>query len=254
MASFFSKFIRGGAATGGALYADIARQELRAGIMTERDKVLNDNRLSLEKQRQEFQTAKHKETLALSESQYQRNLESPRAKTDKINLDSAKKLEALKIEYNKAESAEDRTNIARKMAAEQGKPIESRPGTTSGPTAAMKEAKVLVSLDEFPDEASALRFLKSKEGNMTREIFKAILSKQEDDLLSPDDPNYLSFEEALTKARDMAKPSDAMGGDEKAQHENNTKYPSIKTQAEFDKLPSGALYFDVFDGKSYRKP
>jgi len=262
MASFLQKFIRGGAEMGGKLFADQAREQMRADIMAKRDQVLNENRLSLEQQRQEFSTAQHQEIMAQKEQHFQREQESPRAKAEGIALSSAENLQSLKEQYASAETDAERADIAKLMAAEQGKPMENVVGSGSGPTAAQKEARVLAQLDEFKDEAEALKFLKSKEGNMTRELFKAMQAKQENDLISPDDPNYLTLEQMLTKAREISKSKPANpdtktsvspkdGGNE---HFNTTNNPSVSTQEEFDKLESGALYFDVFDGKSYRKP
>ena len=256
MAGFLSKFIRGATSTGAELYADQAREELRAGIMADRDKVLNANRMSLEKSRQEASTIQHQERMAQQQSQFETTQASPRAKADKIALGSVERLEALKVDYAAAKTDEERSGIARLMAAEQGKPVETSGAKGTGPTAATKEARILATLEEFGSEAEALKFLKSKEGNMTREIFKAIIDKQENSMLSPDDPGYLSLDAALKQAREMAKPTKpATGGDgDDIEKFNTTKYPSVATQADFDKLKSGELYFDVFDGKSYRKP
>ena len=259
MASFFSKFVRGAAATGGALYADMAREELRAGIMTERDAVLNANRTELETSRQAASTKQHEERLAQQESQFTRGQDTPRARADEIKLGSVERLEALKVDYSAATTDEDRSSIAKQMAAEQGKPVETSGAKGTGPTAATKEARILATLDEFESEAAALKFLKSKEGNMTLELFKAIGVQQEADFIRPGDEGYMSTEERLKEARRLSKPvkpAKPITGDDDTGIEqfNTTDNPSVKTQADFDKLESGALYFDVFDGKSYRKP
>ena len=91
---------------------------------------------------------------------------------------------------------------------------------------------------------------------MTKSIFTQLLKSQEDAMLSPDDPEYLTVDAALIKAREIAKPQKPVtkGGGDTTEHFNTTKNPSVGTQADFDKLESGALYFDIFDGKSYRKP
>ncbi len=256
MASFFSKFMRGATATGGALFADIAREELRAGIMTERDKVLNDNRIGLEKSRQDASTLQHKERLAQQESQFTRRLDEPGHKADKIKLGSAEKLQALKAEYAAAKTGEERTRIANLMAGEQGKPVETSGARGTGPTAATKEARILATLDEFENEAAALKFLKTKEGNMVSTLFKALIAKQEDAYLDPEDPEYLSIEDMLKQAREMAKPDKPVtsGGGKEVEHFNTTKHPSVRTKADFEALDSGVEYFDVFDGKTYWTP
>ncbi len=260
MAGFFQKFARGAATAGGALYADVAREQLRAGIVADRDKVLNANRMTLEQERQEFQTGQHKELMAQKESQFQRSLDTPRAKAEKISLGSTERLEALKVDYAAAETDEERSGIAKLMAAEQGKPIETSGAKGTGPTAATKEARILATLDEFENEAAALKFLKSKEGNMTREIFRAMIEKQEDAFVRPGDEGYLSLEDMLKEARELAKPTKptkpvttGAAGDD-TEHFNTTKNPSVKTQEDLEKIESGKLYFDVFDGVSYRKP
>ena len=256
MASFLSKFTRGAAAAGGALYADVAREQLRADIMSQRDSVLNDNRTTLEKSRQEFETGQHKERMAQKESEFQRGLETPRAKAEAISLGSTERLEALKVDYSAATTDEERSSIAKLMAAEQGKPVEISGVKGTGPTAATKEARILATLDEFENEAAALKFLKGKEGNMTLELFKALGAKQEGAFIRSGDEGYMSTEELLKEARRLSKPAKpATGGDDTGIEQfNTTKYPSIKSQDDFDKLKSGDLYFDVFDGKSYRKP
>lgn len=55
MAGFFAKFARGAASAGATLYADQAMQELRADILSKRDKVLQTNKLELEKERRIYQ-------------------------------------------------------------------------------------------------------------------------------------------------------------------------------------------------------
>jgi len=256
MASFLQKFARGGAAAGGVLFADMAREQLRAGIMTERDDVLNANRQTMEKSRQEASTLQHEQRLAQQESEFVRGLDSPRAQADKIKLTSAKNLENLKTQYAAATTDAERDTIAKQMAAEQGKPLEGKPGSGTKPTAGIQEARVLATLDEFKNEAEALKFLKSKEGNMVKSVFTQLLQSQEDAMVQPDEQNYLTVEAALLKAREIIKPQKPAtgGGDGDIEQFNTTKHPSVKTQADFDKLESGALYFDVFDGKSYRKP
>ncbi len=259
MAGFFQKALRGAAATGGALYADVAREQLRADIVTKRDEVLNANRTTLQKSQQEFETGLHKERMAQKESEFQRGLETPRARVEEISLGSVERLEALKADYAAAATDEERSSIAKLMAAEQGKPVETSGAKGTGPTAATKEARILATLDEFENEAAALKFLKSKEGNMTLELFKALGDQQEAAFIRPGDEGYLSLKDMLKKARKLAKPvkpaKPITGGDDTGIEQfNTTKNPSVKTQADFDKLESGALYFDVFDGKSYRKP
>tara|TARA_R110000803_G_scaffold5230_9_gene17369 strand:+ start:843 stop:1661 length:819 start_codon:yes stop_codon:yes gene_type:complete len=272
MASFFSKFVRGASQSGATLYADVARDQMRADIQTKRDTVLNNNRTEAARTSQEASTLQHKERLAQRESEYQRNQQSrlaqreseyqrnqqsPQAKAAKIKLASAENLGTLKAAYSAATTDEERESISKQMAAEQGKPVENLATKAgAGPTAATKEARILATLDEFPSEAAALKFLKSKEGNMVKSIFTQLLKSQEENYLSPDDPNFLTVETALLKARDIAKPQkqEVGGDDNNTEHFNTTKYPSIQTQEDFNKLKSGDLYFDIFDGKSYRKP
>ena len=251
MASFFSKLVRGGAAAGGVLYADVAREQLRADIMSQRDSVLNDNRMSLEKGRQEFETGLHKERMAQKDLEFERSLETPRAKSDAIVLGSMERLEALKVAHAAATTDEERTSISNKMMAEQATPVETSKDGES--TAAIREARILVTLEEFKTVADALKYLRSKEGNMTLELFRAMADKQDSLFLGPGDDGYQSTEEMLIEARRLAKPSDSTASGDR-EHFNTTKYPSVRTQADFDKLKSDDMYFDIFDGEEYRKP
>lgn len=259
MASFLSKALRGATQAGGALYADIAREQFRAGIVTERDAVLNGNRQAMEKSRQEASTLQHKERLAQQESQFTRGLDSPRAQTDKLNLASAKRLEALKVAHHAATTDEERKSIARQMAAEQADPLEGKPGSVIKPTAGIQEARILAKLEDFKNEAdpvaAALKFIKSKEGGMVKSLYTQLLKAQEEAMVLPGDPGYLTVEDAYLKGKEIARSKKPVtGGDDgKIEHFNTSKNPSVKTQADYDKIKSGEEYFDIFAGKSYRK-
>jgi hypothetical protein len=56
MASFLSKFARGAAGAGAKLFADQNRENMRADLMSKRDAVLHQNRMSVETSRQQFQS------------------------------------------------------------------------------------------------------------------------------------------------------------------------------------------------------
>jgi hypothetical protein len=56
MASFFSKFARGAATTGAKLFADQHMENIRADLMSKRDAVLHQNRMSAQRSSQKFQT------------------------------------------------------------------------------------------------------------------------------------------------------------------------------------------------------
>ena len=63
MASFFSKFARGATQAGATLYADVARDQMKAEIQTKRDSVLNDNRTEAARISQEASTLQHQHRL-----------------------------------------------------------------------------------------------------------------------------------------------------------------------------------------------
>lgn len=255
MSSFLSKFVRGGAEAGAALFADQAREELRADIAAQRDKVLNDNRQKLQQDQQDFTAGQASQARAQQELDHKRTMTEPRAQADAITLTSKENMQALKADYAKAETDAQRSVIAKKMAAESGKPIENLPVKAGGgPTAAQKEARVLATLDEFENEAEALKFLKSKEGNMTKEIFKALVAKQDGLMLTEKDDGYQTFEEMLTQAREMARPEaqkeePAEVVRPKLTDEDKATATKVGTQEEYDSLKVGTLFLNTTNNK-----
>lgn len=261
MGNFFQKMVAGAASAGAPLYADMAREKLRADIGAKRDAVLHQNRLDIENQRQQATTALHDEKMAQQQSQFDAEMahkkESATASAAAADIanTSAKNLAQLKADYTNAKTDEERSTIANLMAAEQGKPVENLPSTAtgSGNTAAMKEAKVLATLDEFETPAEALRFLKSKEGDMTRDIFQALVKKQEDGLMPEESKK--PFDVLLKEAREMAKkPKKAT--EPAPQPETPTVTPELKasaskvsTQEEYDALPQGSLFLNTTNNK-----
>lgn len=251
MSSFFSKAIRGAATTGAALFADQAREQMRSDIGAQRDKVLNDNRMRMQKDQQDFTRGQTEAARASDEVKYQRQQEGPKAKSDALKLDSETKIAALKANYSKAETDAERSSIAKQIAAESGRPVENMATKAGGgPTASQKEARVLATLDEFKNEAEALKFLKSKEGNMTKEIFKALIAKQEALMLTEKDEGYATFEDMLTQAREMAKP-EAQKADPvetvrpALTDELKTSAAKVSSQEEYDALKPGVLFLNT---------
>ena len=255
MASIFSKMVRGASETGAVLFADMAREKLRSEIGAERDKVLHENRMRIQKDQQDFVAGQTSQARANELSDIERAKNSPRAQSDVIKLGSEQKLATLKDNYSKAETDAERSSIAKQIAAESGKPVENlMTKTGGGPTASQKEARVLATLDEFKNEAEALKFLKSKEGDMTKEIFKALVAQQETNMTREGEEGYLAFDEMLKKARDMAKPESQKPEVEevvrpKITDEDKQSAARVSTQDEYDKLKSGALFFNTTNNK-----
>jgi len=256
MASFLQKFIRGAATTGGQLYADQAREEMRAGIMAKRDEVLNTNRQNIDQQRQEFQAGESEKQRTAQQNSSQQQLAD-------LKLQNAQGAALLNKQYKEAKTDEERQEIAKQIMAAQGKPVDIAGGATKI-TADEQKVKALVADGAFKTKAEAWKFLKGGNKNLAVTIFKMLVEQQDSAFVQPSDPTYRTMQEMLDASKRMAKgdneqpitpdTTDAEPNNASTTDTTDAEPKTISTQAAYDALASKAIYVNSADGKEYRKP
>lgn len=229
MPSFLSKFVRGVATEGAELYADKARVQLRDKLMAERDAVLQENRMSVQKQQQAYQSGE----------------------ADKINL---RREEAATTATTAQTEAAELKATAKVTEAETkfgyDKELAGMRGTSGAKTPAdVLKVKALVASGRVETEADAWDLVLNNVAIPAKDIFKVLADSQVDgftgEKLKEGDKGYMTTEDMTKEAKRIA------SGKEK---KPDAGIPKPTTQADFDALKSGDIYIDPDDGKKYRKP
>jgi len=174
MASFLSKFVRGGSAAAGQLYADSYMQDQRAEIMAKRDSVLNKNRMDLDRQQQEFRSKEAEKTR-------QARMESPQSQLNEMKLANAKELDSLKKAWADAETDDERREIVKQARNVLGQNFESQVNPKGKMTAERQNvlARVRASTTGLTEEEAYAELDRPKPVSRDT-IFKALVTDNSD--------------------------------------------------------------------------
>lgn len=231
MASFLQKFIRGTAAAGSDLYADQARLELREKLLAEREAVLQKNRMGVEQKKQAYET-QQSAAAAIAEK---KELEEQRA-------------------YD-----EGRSDV--KFGRDKELTSLRASSSTKTPSDVLK-VKALVKSEAAKDEAEAWRMILGDDIS-TNSIFKSLDQGQDTGFgkLQKGEEGYMSVEDLITEAKRIKKsitnpvdvtPKPKDPKDHGKPDVDNIGSPkTITTQAEYDALEDGAVYY--YNGKQAKK-
>ena len=238
MPSIFQKFIRGAAETGSKLYFDQAMQEMQSDLISKRDKTLEGYKQEAAKTR----FKREKELLGLkTKEKTTPNITNVRALvTSGLVPDEKSAWDLLLGKKQDLEgtlfSAMHKNQLASDVRA-------GEPGHVDA-----------VNMYKFAIE-KAVELKNLRRGIVTPEIIPE-LELETKPKLEPE----RGFIPSFTGAPGLI-PTDAKPGSEPERGfvPSFTGAPILapkepQTQSEFDALPSGALYIDPDDGKTYRKP
>ena len=277
MASLLSKFVRGAATEGAALYADQYRQELQSKLMAKRDEVLQRNRMEMEKARsaaqaeesrvnREFRSDEAEEGRTFTAEQNDLNRtaraeevtarkESPQNKIAEIELTRKQKINELQDQILAAKTPEEKDKLVEEIALRSG---AIPGGKGSNKTANQSDVDAMVAAEYRPTKAAAWKVLKGKSGVYFGPALAMLERKNEDYL--PGDPEYLTPLELVTQAKEIAdrlangkteKPDPVFGPKELPKREDLI---TPKTIEEYQtKVPIGGYYIEPDDGRIYQR-